>query len=103
MCWREGTNEPLQSRFARVRVTVAHDAEQHSPTQECLIVEWPKGEKALTKCWLSNLPNSIDRPIDSVWPRIGESRRNELKNISLPVYASARNAALWNNMINIGI
>jgi len=57
--WREGTNEPLQSRFARVRVTVAHDADQHPPEQEWLLIEWPEGEKAPTKYWLSNLPKSI--------------------------------------------
>ena len=59
VCWREGTNEPLQSRFARVRVTVAHDADQHPPEPEWLLIEWPQGEKAPTKYWLSNLPKSI--------------------------------------------
>ncbi len=57
--WREGTNETLQSRFARVRVTVAHDAEHRPPKQEWLLVEWPQGEKAPIKYWLSNLPKSI--------------------------------------------
>ena len=57
--WREGTNEPLQSRFARVRVTVAHDADQHPPEQEWLLVEWPEAETTPTKYWLSNLRKSI--------------------------------------------
>ena len=57
--WREGTNETLQSRFACVRVTVAHDAQHRPPKQEWLLVEWPQGEKAPTKYWLSNLPRSI--------------------------------------------
>lgn len=57
--WREGTNDTLQSRFARVRVTVGHDAEHRPPKQEWLLVEWPQGEKAPTKYWLSNLPKSI--------------------------------------------
>jgi len=57
--WREGTNEPLQSRFARVRVRVAHDADQHPPEQEWLLVEWPEAQTAPTKYWLSNLPKSI--------------------------------------------
>lgn len=57
--WREGTNEALQSRFARVRVTVAHDADQHPPEQEWLLIEWPETETAPTKYWLSNLPKSI--------------------------------------------
>ncbi len=66
--WREGTNEALQSRLARVRVTVAHDADQHAPEQEWLLVEWPEGEKAPTKYWLSNLPKSISiiRLVDTV-------------------------------------
>ncbi|MEK7716297.1 MAG: IS701 family transposase [Pseudomonadota bacterium] len=57
--WREGTNTQLQSRFTRVRVTVAHDADQHPPQQEWLLIEWPEGETAPTKYWLSNLPKSI--------------------------------------------
>src|SRR3989304_5821888 len=57
--WREGTNVPLQSRFARVRVTVAHDADQHPPEQEWLLIEWPEADTAPTKHWLSNLPKSI--------------------------------------------
>ena len=52
-------DKPLQSRFARVRVTVAHDAEHHPPKQEWLLVEWPQGEKTPTKYWLSNPLNSI--------------------------------------------
>jgi SRSO17 transposase len=59
VCWREGTNEPLQSRFARVRVIVAHNADQHPSEQEWLLIEWPDGENAPTKYWLSNLPKSI--------------------------------------------
>ena len=57
--WREGTNETLQSRFARVRVTVAHDAEHRPPKQEWLLVEWPQEEKAPTQYWLSHLPKSL--------------------------------------------
>ena len=66
--WREGTNQALQSRFARVRVTVAHDADQHPPEQEWLLIEWPEAEKAPTKYWLSNLPKSISmaKLIDTV-------------------------------------
>jgi SRSO17 transposase len=57
--WREGTNAPLQSRFTRVRVTVAHNADQQPPEQQWLLIEWPEGETAPTKYWLSNLPKSI--------------------------------------------
>jgi len=51
--WREGTVEWLQSRFARVRVRLAREAE------EWLLIEWPEGEKAPTKYWLSNLALDI--------------------------------------------
>lgn len=58
--WREGTAEWLSSRFARVRVRLAREAE------EWLLIEWPKGEKAPTKYWLSNLAEDIpfDRLVD---------------------------------------
>jgi SRSO17 transposase len=66
--WREGTNAQLQSRFARVRVTVAHSADQHPPEQQWLLIEWPEGDTAPTKYWLSNLPKSIStaKLIDTV-------------------------------------
>jgi SRSO17 transposase len=58
--WREGTNERLCSRFARVRVHVASRHEQaEKPAKEWLLIEWPEGEDAPTKYWLSTLPNSI--------------------------------------------
>lgn len=66
--WREGTNEALQSRFARLRVSVAHHADQHRPAQEWLLIEWPEGQTAPTKYWLSNLPESVSmrKLIDTV-------------------------------------
>jgi SRSO17 transposase len=48
--WREGSAEWLSSRFARVRVRVAHS--QLLPellAQEWLLIEWPEGEAAPTK------------------------------------------------------
>lgn len=59
--WREGTNEPLRSRFARLRIRIAHrDFERREPwPQEWLLIEWPKGEKEPTKYWLSTLPKTI--------------------------------------------
>src|SRR5713101_7069149 len=58
--WREGTNEWLCSRFARVRVHVASGRERAGkPTKEWLLIEWPEGEKEPTKYWLSTLPSSI--------------------------------------------
>jgi SRSO17 transposase len=66
--WREGTAEPLVSRFARVRIRVAHRDDQradpHAP--EWLLIEWPKGEAEPTKYWLSTLAPDIafDRLVD---------------------------------------
>ena len=59
--WREGTAEWLSSRFARVRVRVAHRDYNltDSRPQEWLLIEWPKGEDAPTKYWLSTLPQDI--------------------------------------------
>ena len=58
--WREGSNEWLSSRFARVRVHVASGHERPSePAKEWLLIEWPEGEKEPTKYWLSTLPGNI--------------------------------------------
>jgi SRSO17 transposase len=59
--WREGTAEPLSSRFARVRVRVAHRdyALTESRPEEWLVIEWPKGEEKPAKYWLSTLPKNV--------------------------------------------
>ena len=59
--WREGTAEPLTSRFARVRVRAAHRDYNltDSRPEEWLLIEWPKGEDAPSKYWLSTLPSDI--------------------------------------------
>jgi SRSO17 transposase len=58
--WREGTNEWLSSRFARVRVNVASKHSTPEQTvEEWLLIEWPESEEAPTKYWLSTLPSSI--------------------------------------------
>jgi SRSO17 transposase len=59
--WREGTAEWLSSRFARVRVCVAHRDYKltNSRPEEWLLIEWPKGEVEPTKYWLSTLPEEI--------------------------------------------
>ena len=58
--WREGTRGTMRSRFAALRVRVAHrDYERSQPREEqWLLIEWPKAEKEPTKYWLSNLPAS---------------------------------------------
>lgn len=57
--WREGTNDWLSSRFARVRVRVGHRHLTAAPVEEWLLIEWPEGEDAPTKYWLSTLAEDI--------------------------------------------
>jgi len=56
--WRQGTRSPLRSCFAAVRVRPAHrDFERSAPyPEQWLLIEWPRGEAAPTKYWLSTLP-----------------------------------------------
>ena len=59
--WREGAAAPLSSRFARVRVRVAHRDYRLTETrpEEWLLIEWPKDEKEPTKYRLSTLSEDI--------------------------------------------
>lgn len=52
--WREGTNQTLSSRFARVRVRAAHDNLDRQ--EEWLLIEWPRGEAEPRHYWLATLP-----------------------------------------------
>ncbi len=58
--WRQGTRQPLRSRFAALRVRAAHrDYWSSEPRpEEWLLIEWPKQEAEPTKYWLSTLPAS---------------------------------------------
>ncbi len=59
--WRQGTQQKLRSRFGAVRVRPAHrDYWQSEPhAEEWLLMEWPKGEAAPTKYWLSTLSADV--------------------------------------------
>jgi SRSO17 transposase len=59
--WREGSTDWLSSRFARVRVCVAHRDYNliESRPEEWLLIEWPKDDDEPTKYWLSTLPKDI--------------------------------------------
>jgi hypothetical protein len=59
--WRDGSNTPLTSRFARWRVRPAHDDPRRSEhaAEEWLLIEWPEGEAEPDHCWLSTLPADI--------------------------------------------
>ena len=53
--WREGTNERLRSRFARVRVRAAPIRGAANCAEETLLIEWPAGEAEPTKYWLATV------------------------------------------------
>jgi SRSO17 transposase len=61
--WREGSNAPLASRFAAVRVRPAHrDYNRTTPRpEEWCLIEWPADEAEPTKYWLSTLPANVTR------------------------------------------
>ncbi len=66
--WRDGSNTPLTSRFARWRVRPAHDdAKRSEPAAEqWLLIEWPEGEAEPDHYWLATLPAdiSLERMVD---------------------------------------
>jgi SRSO17 transposase len=64
--WREGSNTPLTSRFAALRVRPASRDEKRTTPHpvEWLLIEWPKGEAEPTKYWLSTLPE--DTPLETL-------------------------------------
>lgn len=57
--WRQGTADPLTSRFARVRVRPCGEGCREDEPEEWLLIEWPKDEDAPIKFWLSTLPKTI--------------------------------------------
>jgi SRSO17 transposase len=59
--WREGSNEWLVSRFARLRVRAAHrDYRVSEPRpEEWLLIEWPQDEAEPSKYWLSTLAEDV--------------------------------------------
>lgn len=61
VAWREGTNQTLRSRFARLRVRAAHRDHLRNEARppEWLLVEWPEGEAEPAKYWLSTLPEAV--------------------------------------------
>jgi len=62
--WREGTRNSMTAKFAAVRVVTAHhDAWSDVRDREALwlVIEWPDGEAAPTKYYLSSLPIATSR------------------------------------------
>jgi len=68
--WREGSNSELTSRFAcsRIRIAHRHQKQKQPRPLEWLLIEWPEGEDAPIKYWLSNLPEqtSLEALVDTV-------------------------------------
>jgi SRSO17 transposase len=61
--WRQGSRGVMRSRFACLRVRPAHRDELRDRAREVewLLIEWPRGEVAPTKSWLSTLPADTPR------------------------------------------
>jgi SRSO17 transposase len=57
--WREGTNDRLRSRFARVRVRTAPMWGAGTRGEETLLIEWPVGESKPTKYWLATVDQNM--------------------------------------------
>ena len=58
VCWREGTNTVLSSRFTALRVRPAHRDYWRSKQreEEWLLIEWPEGDSEPLKYFLSTAP-----------------------------------------------
>ena len=56
--WREGTRGAQSSRFAAIRIRTARRHTRGKPPGDelWLLCEWPRGQKAPSKLYLSNLP-----------------------------------------------
>lgn len=56
--WRNGSNTPLSSRFACLRVQAAHRTQlsKELRAEEWLLVEWPEGDDEPARYWFSTAP-----------------------------------------------
>lgn len=89
IAWREGADEWLQSRFARLRVRPAHrDYQLDGPRpEEWLLIEWPADEDEPVKYWFSTLPADIafDKLVDAAKLRWRIERAGDAK--ASPVFS----------------
>jgi SRSO17 transposase len=58
--WREGTNERLRSRFAKVRVHASPTRGRRGRPEETLLIEWPLDAKEPTKYWLATVDEKME-------------------------------------------
>jgi len=58
LTWRQGSNAPLRSRFAALRVRAAHQDWRRSELreEEWLLIDWPDSESEPVHYWLCTLP-----------------------------------------------
>jgi SRSO17 transposase len=83
LTWRQGSNAPLRSRFAALRVRAAHQDWRRSELREeqWLLIDWPESESEPVHYWLCTLPanlsithnNCADRSAQS---DVGEARQS---------------------------
>jgi SRSO17 transposase len=104
--WREGTKEPLRARFARLRVVAFHDDGIDPARREdvWLVIEWPDGEVAPTKCYLSSLPQKTSlkrlvRTIKERW-RIERTYQDLKGELGLDHYEGRRFPG-WHHHISV--
>lgn len=60
VAWREGSNDWLCSRYARLRVRTAHAGRGAPGEEEWLLIDWPEDAPEPAGYWLSTLPADID-------------------------------------------
>ena len=104
--WRDGSNTPLTSRFARPRVRPAHDdARRNEPAdEEWLLIEWPDGETEPDHYWLSTLPSdiSLERLVDLTkmrW-RIERDDLNSSKKLGSAITKATDGAAFTTTQVS---
>lgn len=101
--WRQGTNAPQRSRFARARVVVDR-ADGRMGVPQWLLVEWPDGEAAPTKFVLSTMPQAtsckqIVRTFKSRW-RIERSYQDLKGELGLDHY-EGRSFIGWHHHVTV--
>ena len=94
--WRDGSNTPLTSRFARWRVRPAHDDARRSEpaAEEWLLIEWPEGEAEPDHYWLSTLPADISLDVWSIRPNCAGGSSEFISNSSKNLVSVTMKAAV---------
>jgi len=105
--WRDGSADPLRSRFARVRVRTAPIRGAAARPEETLLIEWQHGEAAPPSIGFRMLPrrfhsgncstsptsvqgNALDMGLDARWVRGSADDRSETRLDRL-----SRQGGLW--------